>query len=113
MRLTFKNSTMVSLDKNIKKAIDARGIPKHVEVYPDEAIKFLKEIASLVTDQEGEKLVARDIKINTTSELPAVFSVGKLIDELGSKNMMFKWKDGEYDVKYKNIPLIVAERRGK
>lgn len=113
MKILFKNSSMVTMDDVIKKGLNAGGIPSSIEMLPVEAIKFLDELQVLDETEEGKKLLKDTFSIITRhhEQIPSIIRVGKLISEFGSKRVMEMWKDGEYELKYKNIPLNIIDRR--
>lgn len=112
MLLKFKNKMMVTIEKTIAKGKEIGGIPDCLQLDPLEAMSLLREVQALMQDTTGENIVKNCMKIvSTNQDVPSIFNFTSLIDDEGVKGVMNGWKDGNYDVKFKGITLVVMERR--
>lgn len=104
---------MVSIDKMIIKGKDIGGLPDCVQLDPPEAMLLLEEIKGLQEDKVGSDIIKSSITIvSTSTEIPSIFGFASLINDTGVEDIMKGWMKGEYEVKYKGIPLVIMERRG-
>lgn len=101
MLIKFKNKMTMSLTKMIEDGNRLGGMPSHIEVSPNEAKEIFNEL---------RKLNPANYTITSKESVSCKLLLQvKELSDFELTGYLAKWKEGEWKVEYKKIPVYVID----